>query len=190
MIALSKTCLVPLLLLLLVLQSSIGFGSTRLRMKITVKKTRAICGGQAQIHGPTYGPTLRPDMKDLRLFFALATLENKLIYGAGVSNVFAAAAAPVQQYFMRVNVQFCDWWFATLKPLVSGAGWSCHIDNILQQTYQFIPTVHDAPCIYCATINKANVLFLCQVDDLPLPLSMNSFTPKFATLLTPTSLYP
>ena len=173
------------------------------------KKARAVCdgstrGGQAQIHGPTYAPT--PDMTDLRLFFALATLENKLIYGADVSNAFAEAAAPVQQYFMRVDVQFRDWWASKGRspipadfviPILKNLQghpeaprqWSRHIDNILQ-TYQFIPTVHDAPCIYCATINKANVLFLCQVDDLPLPLSMNSFTPKFATLLTQTFLYP
>jgi hypothetical protein len=42
--------------------------------------------------------------------------------------------------------------------------WPCHIDHILQN-YQFISTVH-VPCIFHpTTINKENVLFLCQVDD-------------------------
>ena len=107
-------------------------------------------------------------------------LENKLIYGADVSNAFAEAAAPVQQYFMRVDVHFRDWWASKgrspipadfvipiLKNLKGHPDaphqWFYHIDNILQ-TYQFIPTAH-APCIYRATINKENVIFLCQVDD-------------------------
>ena len=38
----------------------------------------------------------------LRLF-ALAALENKLVYGADVSNAFAEADAPAQVYYMRVD---------------------------------------------------------------------------------------
>jgi hypothetical protein len=66
-----------------------------------LKKARAVCdgstrGGQAQVKGQTYAPT--PDMSDLRLFFALAALENKLVFGADVSNAFAEANAPEQAY--------------------------------------------------------------------------------------------
>ena len=111
------------------------------------EKARAVCdgstrGGQSQIHGPTYAPTTPDITDDLRLFFAFGALENKLIYGADVSNAFAeAGAAPVQQYFMRAGVQFRDWWASkgrspfhqilsfplfsriskvTVKPLVNG----------------------------------------------------------------------
>ena len=77
------------------------------------KKARAVCdgstrGGQAQVHGPTYAPT--PDMTDMRLFFALAALENKLVFGADVSNAFAEATAPEQVYCMRVDTQYREWW--------------------------------------------------------------------------------
>jgi hypothetical protein len=149
-------------------------------MKITVKKTRAICGGQAQIHGPTYGPTLRPDMKDLRLFFALVALENKLIYGAGVSNAFAVvSAAPVQQYFMQVDVQFRDWWFATLVTLII---------SFNKLTSLFLLSMLLAFIVPLST--RLMSYFFVKWMILPLPLTMNSFTPKFATLFTPTSLYP
>jgi hypothetical protein len=82
------------------------------------KKARAVCdgstsGGQARVSGHTYAPT--PDITDLRLFFALAALENKLVYGADVSNAFAEAAAPPQVYYMCVDTQFHEWWAAKGK---------------------------------------------------------------------------
>ena len=147
------------------------------------KKARAVCdgstrGGQAQVLGQTYAPT--PDMTDLRLFFALAALENKLVYGADVSNAFAEAAAPEQVYFMRIDVQFCNWWASKGRPPIptghvlpihknlqghpeAPCQWSCHIDAILQ-AFTFVPTVH-APCIYRALNDNEDVLFLRQVDD-------------------------
>ena len=147
------------------------------------KKARAVCdgstrGGHAQISGQTYAPT--PDMTDLRLFFALAALENKLVFGADVSNAFAEAHAPAQVYFMRIDVQFREWWCSKghlpipqgfVVPILKNLQghpeaprqWSKHIDTILQQ-FHFIPTVH-APCLYRATFDGEDVLFLHQVDD-------------------------
>jgi hypothetical protein len=80
------------------------------------KKARAVCdgstcGGQAMIAGHTYAPT--PDMTDLCMFFApLAALENKLVFGTDVSNAFAEASAPEQDYYMRIDTPFTDWWLA------------------------------------------------------------------------------
>jgi hypothetical protein len=147
------------------------------------KKARAVCdgstrGGQAHVAGHTFAPT--PDMTDLRLFFALAALENKLVFGADVSNAFAEATAPAQVYFMRVDTQFREWWLAKgngeipigfVIPILKNLQghpeaprqWSRHIDTILKQ-HGFCPTVH-APCIYRATYHDENVLFLRQVDD-------------------------
>ncbi len=75
----SKTCLVPLLLLL---APGAAIFHWVLIYKVKDednyrKKARAVCdgstrGGQAQIYGSTYAPT--PDMTDLRLFFGLAAL--------------------------------------------------------------------------------------------------------------------
>ena len=184
----NKTSLFPLLLLLLAaLQYSIGFVSINLRMKITIIKrlklfvmVLLVGAGQAQIHGPSnYAPN--PDMADFSIFFALATLEIKLIYETGISNAFAEAAAPVQQYYMRVDAQFRDWWTSKGRPPILTDfvipilnNLQCHleahhlrsrqIDHIFQ-TYHFIPSIH-APCIFHArTIIKENVSFLCQVDD-------------------------
>ena len=75
------------------------------------KKACAVCdgstrGGHAQIIVQTYAPT--PHMTNLRLFFALAALENKLVFGADVSNTFAEAHAPAQVYFMQIDVQFVN----------------------------------------------------------------------------------
>jgi hypothetical protein len=143
------------------------------------KKARAgVCdgstrGGQARVQGQTYAPT--PDMTDLRLFLALAFLENKLVFGADVSNAFAEADAPEQAYSMRVDDQFREWWASKGRdPIPAGyvipilknlqghpeapRQWSRHIDAILHE-FSFKPTVH-APCIYCATIDGENVLFL------------------------------
>jgi Reverse transcriptase (RNA-dependent DNA polymerase) len=119
-------------------------------------------------------------MTDLRLFFALAALENKLVFGADVSNTFAEAHAPAQIYFMQIDVQFCEWWCSKghlpisqgfVVPILKNlqghpeapCQWSKHIDTILQQ-FHFIPTVH-APCLYCATFDGEDLLFLHQVDD-------------------------
>jgi hypothetical protein len=148
-----------------------------------LKKARAVCdgftrGGQAQVQGQTYAPT--PDMTDLRLFFALATLEGKLVFGADVSNAFAEADAPAQSYSMRVDVQFREWWANKGRPPIPAGyvvpilknlqghpeaprQWSKHIDAILHE-FNFVPTRH-APCIYRATIEGEDVLFLRQVDD-------------------------
>jgi hypothetical protein len=76
-----------------------------------LKKARAGCdastrGGQVQVKGQTYAPT--PDMTDLRLLFALAALQNKLVFGADVSNAFAEADSPKQAYSMRVDPNFAN----------------------------------------------------------------------------------
>jgi hypothetical protein len=46
----------------------------------------------------------------MRLFFALAALENKLVFGADVSNAFAEATAPEQVYYMHGDTQYREWW--------------------------------------------------------------------------------
>jgi hypothetical protein len=43
------------------------------------------------------------NMTDLHMFFALSALKNKLVFGADISNTFAEANAPAQEYFMCIN---------------------------------------------------------------------------------------
>jgi hypothetical protein len=156
------------------------------------KKARAVCdgstrGGQATVAGHTYAPT--PDMTDLRLFFALSVLENKMVFGADVSNAFAEAEAPEQVYYMRVDTQYSTWYQSLGHPPIplgyvipinknlqghpeAPRQWSRHIDRILR-SYSFVPTVH-APCLYRATVEGEHVLFLRQVDDFAIATNHES----------------
>ena len=60
--------------------------------------------------------------------------------------------------------------------------WSRHIDAILHE-FSFVPTRH-APCVYRATIDGEDVLFLRQVDALPLPPTTQLFTTAYVMLWT------
>ena len=57
------------------------------------------CGGHAWIIGQTYAPT--HNMTNLRLFFALAAIENMLVISADDSNVFAEAHAPAHVFLCK-----------------------------------------------------------------------------------------
>ena len=171
------------------------------------KKAHAVCdgstcGGHAQIIGQTYAPT--PDMTDLRLFFALAALENKLVFGADVSNAFAEAHAPAQVYFLRIDVQFREWWSRKGQlPIPQGhvvpilknlqghpeapRQWSKHIGTILHQ-FHFVPTVH-APCLHPATFADEDVLFFVKLMILQLLLTMRNFTQIYVIPLMLPLLY-
>ena len=144
-------------------------------------------------------------MTNLRLFFALAALENKLVIGADVSNALAEAHAPAQVYFMRIDVQFCDWWFSKGQlPIPQGhvvpilknlqiypeapCQWSKHIGTILHQ-FHFVPTVH-TPCLYCATFAGEDVLFLCQVDDFEIATNNEKFYTNICGSLDATLIVP
>jgi hypothetical protein len=132
------------------------------------------------VHGQTYAPT--PDMVDFRIFAALAAKHNLLLFSSDVTNAFAEAERPKQQYFMKLDAAFINWWKHHYpdKPLLPGVAipiqknlqghpeaprqWSEHIDKILQHKLHFMPTTH-APCIYTGKVDGQTVLFLRQVDD-------------------------
>jgi hypothetical protein len=158
------------------------------------KKARAVCDGSTRgsasvVHGNTYAPT--PDMVDFRIFVALAAKYNLKLYCADVTNAFAEAARPKQQYFMKVDAAFSNWWKTRhpSDPLLPGAvipicknlqghpeaprQWSMHCDIILQNKLHFAPTTH-APCLYHGTINDQPVFFLRQVDDFGLACSTDA----------------
>jgi hypothetical protein len=149
------------------------------------KKARAVCdgstrGGSSVVHGHTFAPT--PDMVDFRLMVALAALNGLKIYCADVSNAFAEAPRPEQQYYMHVDAVFRNWWQQrfTDKPLnprhvipvcrnlqghpEAPRQWSLHIDAILRQHLGFLPSTH-APCLYHGQCCGEVVYFLRQVDD-------------------------
>lgn len=49
-----------------------------------------------------------------RLFYACCALEGMTIFGADMSNAFAEAPPPKQQFYMRPDTQFHNWWTRSL----------------------------------------------------------------------------
>ncbi len=115
------------------------------------------------------------------LFYADATAENLLIFGADVYNAFAKAPPPKQPFFIQPDLAFHEWWNHHLKqdpipdghmiPVLSAMQghpespclWEKHANKILCEI-GLTPTVHE-PCLYSGTFNNQGVLFMRQVDD-------------------------
>ena len=101
-----------------------------------------------RVFAHTYAAT--PDLTDFRVFILLCALEGKTVYSADISNAFAEAPASTQQYYMKVDDQFRDWWAAHGKPSIPPGHvipvlknlqghpdaphqWHLHIHRILQE---------------------------------------------------------
>jgi hypothetical protein len=50
------------------------------------------------------------DQTSSRLFYAIATADNLLIFGADVPNTLAEAPPPKQGFFIHPNHVFMEWW--------------------------------------------------------------------------------
>jgi hypothetical protein len=121
------------------------------------------------------------DQTSARLFYAVASAKNLLIFGADVSNAFTEAPPPKQPFFIRPDKAFCEWWTKHLKcdpiqegqiiPVLSAMQghpespclWEKHADKILHDI-GLTPTVHE-PCLYSGTFDGKRALFMRQVDD-------------------------
>jgi hypothetical protein len=148
------------------------------------KKARCVyngstCSGMVHILDETYANCI--DQTSSRLFYAVSTAENMLIFGADVSNAFAKAPPPKQGFFIHPDKAFHKWWVLRKKrppisnehivPILSAMQghqesprlWEKHADSILREI-GLTPTVHK-PCLYSGTINGQYVLFMQQVDD-------------------------
>ncbi len=89
------------------------------------KKAQCVCdgspqAGQARILDKTYANCI--DQISSRLFYAIATAENLLIYGADVLNTFAKAPPPKQGFYLYPDRAFNKWWINHKQqpPLKSG----------------------------------------------------------------------
>ena len=154
------------------------------------KKARCTCdgstrAGQVRVLDHTYANCV--DQTGSRIFYALSAAENKVIYGADVSNAFAEAPAPKQGFFIRPDKAFREWWTnhrslpdiprGYVIPILSAMQghpesprlWEKHADAILRDI-GLTPTVHE-PCLYSGIINNERVLFKRQVDDFEVATS-------------------
>ena len=108
---------------------------------------------------------------------------NYVALGCDIGNAFAEANGPAQQFYMRVDDQFQDWWTEHLgrPPIPRGYVipilrnlqghpegprlWDKHITGIIKEKLNFQPTTHE-PCLYYRQDPKDGlVLILRQVDD-------------------------
>jgi hypothetical protein len=137
------------------------------------------CSGQVCVLAETYANCV--DQTSTRLFYAIASAENLLIFRADISNAFAEAPPLQQPFFIQTDAAFCEWWTKHLKrdpiqqgqiiPVLSAMQghpesarlWEKHADKILQDI-GLTPTVHE-PCLYSGTFGGKRVLFMKQVDD-------------------------
>jgi hypothetical protein len=154
------------------------------------KKARWACDGsprsaKAKILDETYANCV--DQMSSRLFYAIATAENLLIYGADVSNAFAEAPPPKQGFYIYPDRAFREWWAQHKKCLPIPDGevipillamqghpesprlWEKHADAILWEC-GLVPTVHE-PCLYSGRIEDKRVIFMHQVDDFAVAAS-------------------
>jgi hypothetical protein len=148
------------------------------------KKTWCICDGSTILGmvcvlAETYANCV--DQMSALLFYAVNAAENLLVYGADVSNAFAEAPPPKQNFFIHPDCAFNEWWVnhKQLPPIPPGhiilvlsamQGhpesphlWEKHAGKILREI-GLTPTVHK-PCLYLGTIKGQRILFMRQVDD-------------------------
>ncbi len=52
-----------------------------------------------------------------RLFYAVATAENLLLFGADVSNAFTEVPPPKQPFLIRPDRAFHEWWSTILNAI-------------------------------------------------------------------------
>jgi hypothetical protein len=126
------------------------------------KKARCVCdgstrSGSVQVLDETYANCI--DQTSSRLFYAIAAVENLVVYGADVCNAFAEATPPKQGFYVRPDKAFLEWWVnhKKLPPIPEGHVipirsamqghpesprlWEKHADLILREI-GLTPTVH------------------------------------------------
>jgi hypothetical protein len=142
------------------------------------KKARCVCdgstcSGSVKVLDETYANCV--DQTSSRLLYAIAAVENLLVFGADVSNAFAEAPPPKQGFYVRPDKAFNDWWVLHKKrppiptghviPILSAMQghpesprlWEKHADAILRNL-GLTPTVHE-PCIYLGCVAGKRIIF-------------------------------
>ncbi len=66
------------------------------------------CSKQARILDETHANCV--DQTGTRIFCSILAAENLLIFGADVSNAFAEAPPPKQEFFIILDKAFLEWW--------------------------------------------------------------------------------
>ncbi len=149
------------------------------------KKAQCTCdvlirSGQVRVLDLTYANCV--DQTGCWIFYVVLAVENLVIYGADVLNMFAKAPLPKQGFYIRPDRAFLEWWASKsdrckpippsyVIPVMSSMHghpesprlWERLIDKHLWDMGLTL-TVHK-PCLYSGLIDGHCVLFMRQVDD-------------------------
>ena len=156
------------------------------------KKARCVANGAPHLKGSitlanTYAACL--DQTGARIFWAIAALTNKIVYGSDASNAFAEAPAPKAPLYLRIDQAYKDWYkaryqrdipphqsYVRVKHAIQGHPesprlWQDFIDNILKDL-GFSQVTHE-PCLYTKIDDATNerIYLLRQVDDFAVACS-------------------
>ena len=150
------------------------------------KKARCVANGAPHLKGSvtlanTYAACL--EQTAARVFWAIAAIQGKQVFGSDASNAFGEAPPPKAPLFLRVDQAYREWYkhrtgqtlpdasYVRVKHAIQGHPesprlWQEHIDKILR-SLDFIPTVQE-PCLYKYAGTKytaEDIYLLRQVDD-------------------------
>ena len=147
------------------------------------KKARCVANGASHFKGTitlanTYAACL--DQSACRLFWAIAAIKCKKVYGSDAVNAFAEAPPPIAPLYLKVDNAYKNWYMKTqniqlpqdtyVQVLQAIQGhpesprlWQQHIDKILSKI-GFTSTTHE-PCIYTLHTPTETIYMLRQVDD-------------------------
>ena len=147
------------------------------------KKARCVANGAPHLKGTvtianTYAACL--EQAACRLFWAIAAVKNKLVFGSDAVNAFAEAPPPKSPLYLKVDAAYKNWYkhktghilqdnsYVRVLQAIQGHPesprlWNIHIDKILKNM-GFNPTTHE-PCIYIKFTLTETIYLLRQVDD-------------------------
>ena len=147
------------------------------------KKARCVANGAAHFKGSitlshTYAACI--DQSACRIFWAIAAIKSKKVFGSDAVNAFAEAPPPKAPLYLRVDAAYCNWYkhtnnidlpsdsYVKVHQAIQGHPesprlWQLHIDKILKKI-GFKSTTHE-PCIYILHTTTETIYMLRQVDD-------------------------
>ena len=143
-------------------------GGKRFGRAVTMAETYATCVAQPAC----------------RVYWAIVAAAGLIALGADAANAFAEAPPPVEPFYMKIDIQFREWWTNCLgnppipedyvlpvQHALQGHPeaprlWETHIHTILVEKLKFVPTTHEK-CLYVKRDSRTNdlQLLLRQVDD-------------------------
>ena len=156
------------------------------------RKARCVANGAAHFQGTvtlsqTYATCI--DQSACRLFWAIAAIKGKLVFGSDAIKAFAEAPPPKCPLYLRVDIAYRHWYknkynislpsdsYVQVHHAIQGHPesprlWQLHIDNILKKI-GFQATTHE-PCIYVLYTQTETIYMLRQVDDFAIACDKQS----------------